>query len=118
MKHPMTTLHAGLAGAILLAIPFLPQQEDEEERQLRPEDVFGPQSNDLEEEMKRLFLEVEANLKSIDIELADAGAGIAPLEDLSDSGIEKLLLSANASGEQVISDIDRILEIAEELGGT
>ena len=73
---------------------------------------------DLRAEMERLFKEVEQNLVAIDDELAMAGAGEIELGRVADSGIEKLLRSQKDKSNQVLADIDRILEITEELGGT
>lgn len=135
MKNPISTLPAGIAGALLLAFPFIPEaapddggappdepakaHEEPDDGPMRPEEVFGsPDPNQaLQEEMKELFHKVERTLKSIDVELADAGAGFAPLDEVADSGLDDLLRSAESNSDQVVSDIDRILEIAEQMGG-
>ena len=81
------------------------------------EEVFGG-GEDLKAEMARLFQEVERNLIAIDDQLAAAGAGEIELSEVEESGLEKLLRSQKNKSNQVLSDIDRILEITEQLGGT
>ena len=131
MKHLIhTTARAGLAGlaglcllAAALASPAQEEQGPDDEGKKAPDEAelpkvpIGMEQNDLQEEMRKLFHEVERNLESIDVRLADAGAGMAPLAEVPDSGLDKLLRNAQQKGQQVVSDIDRILEIAEQLGG-
>ncbi|MAB78748.1 MAG: hypothetical protein CMJ89_05275 [Planctomycetes bacterium] len=74
--------------------------------------------DDLREEMARLFQEVERNLIAIDDQLAAAGAGDLPLDKVGDSGLDKLLRSQKDKSNKVLADIDRILEITQQLGGT
>ncbi len=100
-------------------------QETKEERKKKPSvlEELAPQfgaaeGDDLRAEMARLFIEVEQNLLAIDDELAMAGAGEIELGAVADSGIDKLLRSQKDKSNQVVADIDRILEITEQLGGT
>ena len=104
-----------------------PKQETEEKQkeerpsvldELAPMFGQGGGGDDLRAEMERLFKEVEKNLVAIDDELAMAGAGEMELGKVADSGIEKLLRSQKDKSNQVLADIDRILEITEQLGGT
>ncbi len=136
MKNSISTLPAGIAGALLLAFPFFPDlapdddgagpevapeaPDEPDDGPMRPEEVFGsPDPNQaLQEEMKELFHRVEQTLQAIDVELADAGAGLAPLDEVADSGLDDLLRKAESDSDQVVADIDRILEIAEQMGGT
>lgn len=76
--------------------------------------------NDLHEEMFALIREIERKLGRIDVELADASAGEAPLEAVGDSGIEKLLRSSREKMEEVVESIDRVFEIRDhhQGGGT
>lgn len=78
-------------------------------------DLTGEQND--QEEMVRLFHEVERALESIDVELADAGAGRVPPPEGLDSGIERLLRSHGQKSDQAVSGIEQILEIAQRMGG-
>ncbi|NOT29789.1 MAG: hypothetical protein HOP15_04985 [Planctomycetes bacterium] len=69
-----------------------------------------------QEEMIRLFHEVERTLAAIDVELFDASAGRIPIPEGKDSGIERLLRSNNEKSDQAVTGIERILELAETLG--
>lgn len=80
------------------------------------EEMFA--GDDLRQEMFRLFREVEQNLVAIDDELASAGAGDIALGEVADSGLSKLLRSSKEKSDQVVSDIDRILEIVQQMGST
>ncbi len=113
-----------IATTALLALggPALEAQEPqpappgpEPEREL-PAQLF-PEEQDVQAEIIRLFHEVEKTLGEIDIELADAGAGQAPLGEGKESGIDRLLRSSREKGDQAVSNIDRILELAQQLGG-
>jgi GTP cyclohydrolase III len=95
-----------------------PAKEDEGEEQI-PQieipDLTGRSSD--QEEMIRLFHEVERTLESIDVELADAGAGRIPLPEGRDSAIDRLLQSHGQKSEQAVSGIEQILEVAQRMGG-
>ena len=111
MKRTMQACAALLAAAVLTPSTFAQEPEIPEQ--------FEPQpGGDMVEELKRLFQEVERNLELIDIQLADAGAGEIPLDEVGDSGLEKLLRDSQDKSEQVIEGIDRILEIAQQMGSS
>jgi hypothetical protein len=114
---------AGLLSAILaLAGSSLAQQgkegkdpEPEEDLKIEIPDLTG-QSGD-QEEMVRLFHEVERTLEAIDVELADAGAGRVPLPEGRDSAIDRLLKAHGEKSQQAVTGIEQILEIAQRMGG-
>jgi len=83
---------------------------------LKPQLPF--EMNEDQEELLRLFHEVERKLVAIDEKLMAAGAGEAPLEEVEDSGLEKLLRSTSSDSQNVVENLDKILEIAERMGGT
>jgi hypothetical protein len=74
-------------------------------------------AEDPQQEMIRLFHEVERTLQDIDVELFDAGAGRIPLPEGRESGIERLLQSSGSKSDQAVAGIERILELAQQLGG-
>lgn len=74
--------------------------------------------NEQQQEMVRLFHEVQRTLESIDVELFDASAGRIPLPEGRDSGIDRLLRSNGEKSDQAVSGIERILELAQEMGGS
>lgn len=119
--------------AFLAPNAFVQDTQDEPEppglNPLRPVAESNPQ-----EEMQKLFVEVERRLRAIDAMLIDASAGdTAKLAELEGSGIEELIREASPSatatgvsgvlrasqgqGKRVLSGIDRIIEIAEQNGG-
>ena len=122
MKRRLLTLLPFVwPGAVVLAQesgtqPEPPQQETEEPRRTLTEEMFA--GDDLRQEMFQLFLEVERKLIQIDDDLAEAGAGDMPLGEVADAGLEKLLRDTGDNGNKIVSDIDRILEIVQQLGGT
>jgi hypothetical protein len=75
-----------------------------------------PQEQEQMEELRQLFLDVEANLERIDDHLADAGAGEVPLDAVENAGIDDLLRQTGQLSLDAQSKIDRILEIAKEMG--
>lgn len=85
----------------------------------RPDDPPPLVAPDAQDELQRQIIElvqaVERRLGAIDRRLSDAGAGLAPLESVGDSGIDRLLRQAASESQQSIEDIDRILEIASQL---
>ncbi len=93
--------------------PTLPPPRQEPEEPRIPENLFSP--DPLQQELLQLFQRVERNLESITDRLSQVGAGEAPLEEVGDSGIEQLLRATQSSGGEVIEDIGRILEIAQQL---
>ncbi len=78
-----------------------------------------PKADDSREEMIELFRKVEKRLGEIDKLLYDASAGEGSLKGESlDSGLSDLLKNSKSKSEEVLSGIDRILEIAKQQGGT
>lgn len=91
-------------------------QDTAPEPQERPPIEIGPSAQD---EMSELFRAVEMRLQQIDELLTDAGAGdLSALDEVGESGIDDLLNNSMDNSRQVIEDIDRILEIAAQNGGT
>jgi hypothetical protein len=99
--------------------------------------IPGGTQPDPKEEMTKLFQEVEQRLMDMGSYLLDAGAGDAsrlagveasgieellklarPSQPKPTGGIADLLAASQAEGQQVLEGIDRILEIAQENGGT
>jgi len=98
-----------------LATAGLPlAQEEEEPAPATAEELFG--GDDLQQEMIELFHRVERNLIRIDAELSDAGAGFVPVEEVGESGLAELLRSTGDRSRSVVDDIDRMLEIAQQMG--
>ena len=114
------------------------EQEQEREmprlQDIRPE--FGGGS-DVQQEIRDLFIRVERNLLRMEDYLLDASAGdTSALEKVGASGMDELLDSAQEQsspdasgvagilgrtrkhGRRVLEDIDRIIEIANEQGGS
>ena len=69
-------------------------------------------------EMLELFKKVELRLREIDDMLYDASAGGRGISDVEESGIGDLIKASLEGGETVLQDIDRIIEIAEQQGGS
>lgn len=90
-----------------------PQDEGREEERELPEDLY--ENDALREEMIRAFHDVERKLVDITTRLADAGAGEAPVTEVGDSGIDALLRSSRQKGNDVVSGIEKILELAERM---
>ena len=67
------------------------------------------------QEIVQLFKDVKSKLDAIDAMLFDIGAGERPVELPKDSGLGKLLDLTREASVSVVNDIDRILEIAEEM---
>jgi hypothetical protein len=117
MNPSRSALFTGLlAGACLAWILPATAQETgkKEEPEIELPDLTGMRA--AQEEMVKLFHEVERTLGAIDLELADAGAGRIPVPEGKDSGIERLLRSHGEKSDQAVAGIERILELAEELG--
>ena len=120
MKLSSWTLVIGLgipAGAHAL------QDHDHSDEGRKPpkpdvEQVLNPPAESAQEEIKRLFGEVERKLASVDILLTDAAAGdTTSLEEVEAAGIADLLARSLELGNQLQTDIVRILELAEQPGG-
>lgn len=77
---------------------------------------LGGNQGDAAQELVKLFHQVERNLERIDNDLADAGAGELPLESVGDSGLLELLRESQRQSRQVEDSINRILEIAQDMG--
>ena len=108
-------------------------QDDEPER-LGVEDMIPGAGQGPQQEMIELFQAVERRLKGMGSFLLDAGAGdsskltsveAAGIEELlkhgqsqPTGGLADLLAASEAEGERVLEDIDRILELAQQNGGT
>ena len=128
MRTPFETflvlpLVALAAPALAAQEPPEPQPRESEEEPERPTvreelDRRSMQQNDLVDELRELFLEVERKLEEVDDQLASAGAGEIPLEMPEDSGLDDLLRASQERCEQAVGGIDRILEIAQQLGGS
>jgi hypothetical protein len=73
--------------------------------------------DEAEKELIQLFGKVEKNLREIDRLLSDAGAGdTSALQKIGSSGIDELLKKSQQSGKDTAKDIDRLLELAKQLG--
>ena len=73
--------------------------------------------NSAQEEMLQLFRDIEHNLRKVDLLLSDAGAGdTARLAEVEEAGIGRLLQNSRETSRQVLEDIDRLLEIAQQMG--
>jgi len=105
-----------LTFALLLTAGF-PASLPAQDRPTIPPFLQGGES-DPRQEMVELFGKVERRLNEIDKLLYDAGSGSAALSSQKESGIAELLERSKSSGKEVLSDIDRILEIARQQGGT
>ncbi|HED64656.1 MAG TPA: hypothetical protein ENJ09_03770 [Planctomycetes bacterium] len=71
--------------------------------------------SDPQQEMIDLFHRVERRLGEIDLDLADAGAGDLPPGELEGAGLEEFLKQTLAKSTEVQQDIERILELAQEM---
>lgn len=92
----------------LVGAPLFAQDKPE----LAPPSLGDPQS-----ELIQLFGKVETRLREIDRLLSDAGAGdTRALEKVGPAGIDELLKKGRSSSAEALKDIDRILEIAREMG--
>jgi hypothetical protein len=108
-----------LAGLVLAQDGQKGAKEKEEKPDDQPRieipDLTGMQDD--QQEMVRLFHEVELTLESIDLELFDASAGRIPVPEGRESGIERLLRSNGEKSDHAVTGIERILEIAQRMGG-
>jgi hypothetical protein len=111
LNRPLFVRAAGRLAAVLVlgTLPFAQEQGPE------LPDIAG--LDEQQEEMVKLFHEVERTLLAIDLELADAGAGRIPPPEGKDSGIERLLLSYGSKSDQAVSGIEKILELAQQMNG-
>ena len=105
----LTLFLAALALASPAQEPTVPPPQPRP--QIGPEPQGPPQATPEEDEMLRLFGQVERRMREIDRLLYDASAGRAPGK-IEESGIDKLLKRGRESSQQVLDDIDKILELA------
>jgi hypothetical protein len=119
-------LHAAaalLVGGLVLAAPAQEPERGPRPR-LRPEltppplrPEAAPAASDPQQEMLELFRKVETRLREIDALLVDAGAGdTRRLREAGPAGIDQLIRRSLEDGRQNLRDIDRIIEIAQQLG--
>ena len=136
MTRTRSIIAAALTGA--LALPLSAQDEKPAKPPIRPqlEDVMPGAGSDPRREMVELFQSIETRLREMGAFLQDAAAGdttrladveasgIDELLDLaqpgrqSSGGVADLLAASRGHGGEVLKEIDRILEIAAENGGT
>jgi len=79
-----------------------------------PPNPLGQDAASPEEELRRLFAQVERSLRQIDDMLFEAGAG-DPLEDEVDSGLAKLLEKTLVESRLTVERMDRILDVAQQM---
>jgi hypothetical protein len=110
----MKPMHHAMLSGLLTAVLAVsaPAQEPE----LPPAPIESVDAQQGRQEMIDLFYEVERRLKEIDELLYDASAGDALAGDVAESGIDELLKQSTTRAEEVLTGIDRILEIAEQQG--
>ena len=112
----------------------LQSQDDEDKPSIDELSPFGNEAHesDAQQELIKLFGEVEQRLTRINSLLLDASAGdTSKLEEIGESGMDDLFQGAppdpsqgvggllevsEGHWERVIDDIDRIIEIAQEMG--
>jgi len=99
---------------LALSVGFAPAARAQEESPLLPPQL----STDPRERMKELFVQIERRLGEIDQLLYRAGSGEAPLESQRESGIGELLQQSRSSGQRVLDDIDEMLKLAQQMGGS
>lgn len=127
------------ACLLLLLVPqpaalSLQSQDDDHEPTLDELSPFGrePHGSDPQQELIELFGEVEQRLVRINALLLDASAGdTSKLEEVGESGMDELFQGAppdpsqgvggllrvsEGQWERVIDDIDRIIELAQQMG--
>lgn len=80
-----------------------------------PGPLGGDPTQDLQQEMIQLFHSVERKLIAVDDHLAQAGAGVIPLEAPEDAGLDDLLRAAVQASNELSGDIDRMLQVAQEM---
>ena len=94
--------------------PVLPPELDPRRQHPGP---GGAERDQAREEMIRLFGEVETRLRQIDELLYEASAGEAGLAGAEETSISMLLDNTESRSDEVLQRIDRILEIAQQMGG-
>jgi hypothetical protein len=88
------------------------QEEQEGPLPLPPELTGGPSSP--EQELRRLFREVEETLRRIDDQLFEAAAGENDL-GAADAEIDRLLRETESASRRVVEGIDEILQVASQM---
>lgn len=103
---------AAATAALLLLMAPAPSRAQDGPRPLPPELLEGGPSP--EEELRRLFREVEQTLRGIDDQLFDAAAGEADLGAV-DAEIDRLLRATEDSSRSAVEGIDQILQVAQQM---
>ncbi len=135
-RLPLIATTSGLACGILCATSFtLALAQDPKPIQPRLRDVVEAERSP-QDEMLELFHAVERRMQDMGSYLLDASAGdTSRLGDMQESGLGALITSSRpprltaggiadllsatrGEGARVLEDIDRILEIAAQQGGT
>lgn len=111
MKTTSTLLTLLLALTFGLPLPAAPATQEVTPPVLLPKS----EQEKAQQEMQQLFLEVERELRAIDLFLSDASAGDVPLDMPQDSGLDNLLRETTRRSDEVLQRIDRILEIASSM---
>jgi hypothetical protein len=117
-----TALTGGLLVSGLALSAALAQEPDIGIAPITQEEIDGEQVIQIpvpeaQQEMARLFSEVERNLHAIDVLLYDAGAGdTSALAGVGEAGLDRLLRESVDTGRATLSAIDRILELAAQEG--
>ncbi len=106
----MNGARRALAAATWLALGSLPALAQD-----GPTEQHARDQQALQQEIVDLVHAVERRLVAIDRRLGDAGAGVAPLEQAQESGLDDLLRRAAQDSQQTVQDIDRILDLAAQL---
>lgn len=112
---PLTCAVVGclaLASAARLAVPSATATAAQ--GPVLPPNPLGQDAASPEEELRRLFAQVERSLRQIDDMLFEAGAG-DPLEDDADSGLAKLLEKTLVESRLTVERMDRILDVAQQM---
>ena len=111
-----------VAFALALPSPALAQEGQDGKPEEDPDDpdITLPvnELQDQQQEMVRLFHEVQETLESIDVELYDASAGRIPVPEGQESGIDRLLRSHGEKSDQAVTGIEKILELAQQMSGS
>jgi hypothetical protein len=109
----------GILAALALAVLGLAPSFADDPKPVKVSSAAD--ARDDHEAMERLIGQVELRLRQIDRWLGDAGAGdTSALAKAGPSGIDELLKRSKDDARQVVTDIDRILELADHVhsGGT
>jgi hypothetical protein len=117
MVFTLRPLCPSVLAAALIALPL--RFDDPKHLQSQPPlPGIVTKKDDPHAEMRRLFGEIEKDLRAIDHLLSDASAGTAPASaaikksDSAIGGIDKILDTSAQRSRTVIAGIDRILELA------